>query len=233
MEYPFFRFPHTPHLAWLGAGMPRDDKVLSPEEARDLLADDVVVEEKVDGANLGLSLNAQGQLLAQNRGQYLAEPFTGQFSRLTPWLAAHAVEIASALTGGDLILFGEWCAAHHSLSYNKLPDWYLVFDVYDRNRREFWSTDRRDALASRAGLACVPRLAEGRQSLDLLRHLLTDQPSHFSRGPMEGLVIRRDVSGICEARAKLVSADFTQAIGMHWRKRKIEWNRLQPADAVV
>ncbi|MGV3590570.1 MAG: DNA ligase, partial [Gammaproteobacteria bacterium] len=26
----FFRFPHTPHIAWLGAGMPRDDKVLAP-----------------------------------------------------------------------------------------------------------------------------------------------------------------------------------------------------------
>lgn len=233
MERPFFRFPHTPHLAWLGAGMPRDDKVLSPEGARDLLADDVLVEEKVDGANLGLSLNAQGQLLAQNRGQYLAAPFTGQFSRLTPWLATHAVEIASALAGEGLILFGEWCAAHHSLSYTNLPDWYLVFDVYDRKRREFWSSGRRDDLASRAGLACVPRLAEGRLSLDLLRHLLVKQPSRFSGGPMEGLMIRRDVNDICEARAKLVSAEFTQAIGMHWRKRKIEWNRLMPAGAVV
>ncbi|NLZ78249.1 MAG: DNA ligase, partial [Gammaproteobacteria bacterium] len=24
----FFRFPHTPHIDWLGEGMPRDDKVL-------------------------------------------------------------------------------------------------------------------------------------------------------------------------------------------------------------
>ena len=34
----FFRFPHTPHIAWLAAGAPRDDKVLSPEEAQALLA---------------------------------------------------------------------------------------------------------------------------------------------------------------------------------------------------
>ncbi|WP_279608935.1 hypothetical protein [Burkholderia gladioli] len=39
----FFRFPHTPHLAWLGSGKPRDDKVLSSGEVRTLLFGDVVV----------------------------------------------------------------------------------------------------------------------------------------------------------------------------------------------
>ena len=78
----FFRFPHTPHLAWLGPDTPRDDKVLAPAEAQALLADEVVVEEKLDGANLGLSLAPDGGLCAQNRGQYLYEPHAGQFSRL-------------------------------------------------------------------------------------------------------------------------------------------------------
>ena len=57
----FFRFPHTPHIAWLAAGAPRDDKVLSPEEAQALLADEVVLEEKLDGANLGFSVSPEGQ----------------------------------------------------------------------------------------------------------------------------------------------------------------------------
>ena len=34
----FFRFPHTPHIAWLGQGTPRDDKVLSPDEVVLLLS---------------------------------------------------------------------------------------------------------------------------------------------------------------------------------------------------
>ena len=54
----FFRFPHTPHLTWLGLGEPRDDKVLSGDEALALLSADVVLEEKLDGANLGFSLSA-------------------------------------------------------------------------------------------------------------------------------------------------------------------------------
>lgn len=76
-------FPHTPHIAWLGEGSPRDDKVMSPIEVATLLAGDVVVEEKLDGANVGLSLASDGSLRAQNRGQYLAEPHTGQFARFT------------------------------------------------------------------------------------------------------------------------------------------------------
>ena len=72
MDDRFFRFPHTPHLVWLGQDAPRDDKVFSSAEAQALLASDVVVEEKLDGANLGFSLTSDGGLRAQNRGQYLA-----------------------------------------------------------------------------------------------------------------------------------------------------------------
>src|SRR4051794_29822745 len=68
----FFRFPHTPHIAWNGVGRPRDDKVLSPCEIRELLGHEVVVEEKIDGANLGFSVDEHGILRAQNRGSYLS-----------------------------------------------------------------------------------------------------------------------------------------------------------------
>jgi len=117
----FFRFPHTSHIAWLGQGRPRDDKVLSPEEARAFLQADIIIEEKVDGANLGFSVSSQGELRAQNRGHYLEHPFSGQFSRLETYLAQHEDGLIDALSGG-LILFGEWCAARHSLGYERLPD---------------------------------------------------------------------------------------------------------------
>lgn len=225
----FFRFPHTPHLAWLGPGEPRDDKVLSAVEAAALLAGEVVVEEKLDGANLGLSLGPDGRLRAQNRGHYLVEPYSGQFARLAYWFALHAESITSELNG-DLILFGEWCAARHSLAYESLPDWLLVFDVYDLHNRYFWTSARRNQLVHRMGLSDVPRVAQGRHSLAQLKQLLAGQPSHYRQGPMEGLVIRRESMERCESRAKLVRADFTQAMGEHWRKRTLEWNHLgQPA----
>ena len=222
----FFRFPHTPHLAWLGEGSPRDDKVLSPNEVTALLAGDVVVEEKLDGANVGLSLAPDGRLRAQNRGQYLAEPHAGQFARLTSWLAQHGDALRSALTP-NLILFGEWCAARHSLDYVTLPDWFLLFDVYDRIADRFWSSSRRNALASGAGLVTVPQLLHGKATVQTLKQLVTDTASRYRTGALEGVVIRRESVDWCEARAKLVRPDFTQAIDTHWRKRALEWNRIK------
>lgn len=225
MTVDFFRFPHTPHLAWMGKGSPRDDKVLAPHEVSALLSDSVRVEEKLDGANLGISLGPDGRLRAQNRGQYLIEPYTGQFSRLTAWLTQHQLALSEKLDS-HLILFGEWCAARHSLDYATLPDWFVLFDVYDRNQQRFWSSNRRNALASSLRLITVPTLFEGKVSLADLEQLLNTSTSHYRTGPPEGLVIRQESEDWCESRAKLVRAEFTQTIGEHWRSRSIEWNRV-------
>lgn len=225
MTADFFRFPHTPHLAWLGEGSPRDDKVLLPNEVTALLADDVVVEEKLDGANVGLTLSPDGRLRAQNRGQYLSEPHAGQFARLPAWLAQHDEALLSALAP-NLILFGEWCAARHSLDYAALPDWLLLFDVYDRSAGRFWSSLRRNTLASDAGLESVPQVLHGKTTVTALQQLVSTQPSHYREGPLEGVVIRRESPEWCETRAKLVRPDFAQSIDTHWRKRTIEWNRI-------
>jgi ATP-dependent RNA circularization protein (DNA/RNA ligase family) len=190
------------------------------------LVAEVVVEEKLDGANLGISIGTDGQLCVQNRGQYLVEPFTGQFSRLSPWLGQHRYKLIDTL-GDQLILFGEWCAAKHSLDYENLPDWFLLFDVYDREEGRFWSTTRRNTLAISLGLAVVPQLLRDYVTLITLKNLLTTRSSQFRQGPLEGVVIRRESNDWCESRAKLVRGEFTQTIGEHWRRRTIEWNSLQ------
>ncbi|BCQ24713.1 RNA ligase family protein [Caballeronia sp. NK8] len=220
-----FRFPHTPHLTWLGRGEPRDDKVLTTAEARELLASDVVVEEKVDGANVGFSVSAEGNLLAQNRGHYLAAPYAGQFSRLRSWMPAHEEAFVEAL-GSELIAFGEWCAARHSLSYDRLPDWWLLFDIYDRNERRFWSTVRRNQWATDLGIPTVPTLERGKLSLGCLKKMMQESRSAFSTGPLEGVVIRCEDDAWLRTRAKLVRADFIQHIESHWRNRALEWNGL-------
>ena len=222
----FFRFPHTPHIAWLGEGSPRDDKVLAPDEVAALLSRPVVVEEKLDGANLGVSVGRDGRLRPQNRGQYLIEPHAGQFQRLPEWMSLHGTGLVDAL-GETLIAFGEWCAARHSLDYPALPDWWLLFDVYDRREGRFWSTRRRDALASMLGLASVPRIAAGPQTVASLIDGVAHWPSRYRNGGLEGVVVRLEDGDWLLARGKLVRADFTQGIDGHWRSRKLEWNRVQ------
>lgn len=223
----FFRFPNTPHLLWLGQGLPRDDKILSNQEIATLLQDEVLIEEKLDGANLGISLDNQNELRAQNRGQYLPQPFSGQFSRLNSWLGQHGEILKQTLTP-ELILFGEWCAARHSLDYNQLPDWFLLFDVYDRKAGKFWSVERRNALAQTLNFTTVPLLKRTRITRDQLVELLDDAQSCYRNGKVEGIVIRSDSPLWCENRAKLVNREFVQAIEDHWRSRAIEWNLVKP-----
>jgi ATP-dependent RNA circularization protein (DNA/RNA ligase family) len=221
----FFRFPHTPHLAWLGPGQPRDDKVLSSAEAAKVLAGEVVVEEKIDGANVGLSVNDEGELCAQNRGSYLDSASSHpQFKPLFRWLDARRDALSDVLFP-DLMLFGEWCWAVHSVRYTKLPDWFLAFDVYDRARNQFWSAARRDELVRSLSMAVVPKLGSGRYSVAQLRDLLGE--SRLSDGPAEGLYVRRDDGNWLAARAKLVRPEFSQAIGEHWSRRTIETNQLE------
>ena len=38
----------------------------------------------------------------------------------------------------DLMLVGEWCYAVHGVCDDQLPDWLLVFDVYDPASERFW-----------------------------------------------------------------------------------------------
>lgn len=226
----FFRFPHTPHITWLGEGEPRDDKVLSKSEAEEFLAHAVILEEKVDGANLGFSVGSDGEVRAQNRGQYLHRPFTGQFARLNEWLAIHEEALFEAL-GESLMLFGEWVAAVHSLEYPCLPDYFLVFDVYDRKARRFWSTTRRNALVSQLGLRPVHQIGMGHYRLSSLEQMIATTPSDYREGVCEGIYFRHEDKDWLIARAKLVHPDFTQSIGEHWRSRTLRWNALV-ADAV-
>ena len=219
----FFRFPHTPHLAWIGPGSPRGDKILTQSEANEFLTHFVIVEEKVDGANLGISYNEHREIILQNRGSYLSAPYRGQFSRLTSWID-HRAEDLSKILPPDKILFGEWCAAKHSLLYDRLPDWFLLFDVYCSSKKIFLGAAHRDAIARTARLSRVPEIARGRFTLGQLTDILLNGRSKFRDGTIEGLVIRREVGGLTVGRGKFVRPDFSQAILEHWSSRPLVWN---------
>jgi len=224
----FLRFPHTPHIAWLSKGKPRDDKVFAAREVDAFLRGVVVLEEKVDGANLGISVGPDGLLRAQNRGQYLLRPYKAQFSRLNAWLAGQESMLLATL-GGNLILFGEWLAATHSIPYDRLPDFFLVFDVYDRSAGGFWSTTQRNALAERLGLRVIRSLGAGHFDLPDLTQIVLQSSSSYRQGVCEGIYLRRENADWLLARAKLVHPDFLQGIAEHWRSRALCWNSVRPA----
>jgi hypothetical protein len=53
-----------------------------------------------------------------------------QFKSIESW-AASKPQLWELLSK-DVILFGEWMYAKHSIHYTRLPDYFIAFDIYDR-----------------------------------------------------------------------------------------------------
>ena len=222
----FFRYPHTPHLAWLGRDCPRSDKVMNDREVASFLAGTIIIEEKIDGANLGFSFNQDAKLCVQNRGNFLSDTSTGQFKQLHNWMAFHEDALFDSLDS-TLILFGEWMAARHSLDYDNLPDLFVGFDIFDRSTQRFWSTKRRNELFSRLEIQTIPLFGTGHSTLEGLISLLGSSKSKYRNGHPEGFYLRIEDDDWLINRSKLVRAEFVQEIGEHWRSRLIEWNKVR------
>ncbi len=227
MSTGFVKYTRIPHLSWTGAGKPRGDRLMGEKDRREFLDGELVVEEKVDGANVGVSLDMDtGRLRAQSRGDYLrsgrAHP---QFEPMWKWLAIRQEALADIL-GAELILYGEWCYAVHTIYYDRLPDWFLGFDVYDRSAGRYWSSQRRDQLIERAGLDRVPLLGRGKYTQEGLEGLMAESKgSQVGAGPMEGLILRRDEGPWLGSLAKLVRVEFLRSMDDHWRSAPLRPNQ--------
>lgn len=223
MKEDFFKFPSTPHLATMPGVDIRGDKVLTESERDEFLRHELTVEEKVDGANLGISFDAEGNSRAQNRGAYLQLPGLRQWKKLGEWLAPRTDVLFEHLSD-RYILFGEWCYAQHSIFYDRLPDWFLAFDIYDRDLRRFLASARRDRLLAEMHISKVPGLARGRFTYPEIENLLSQ--SKLTDQPAEGIYLRFDYGDWLEQRAKLVRPAFIQAVEQHWSRSGIRPNRI-------
>lgn len=203
--------------------MKRNDKVLSSDEIERVLSQTVSIEEKIDGANLGISFNDDGDLKLQNRGSYLIEPLYGQWKHVKDWLRNRESVIFDVITN-RYILYGEWCYAKHSLYYNALPDWFIGFDLFDKKNERFLSVKQRNDLLNQMEIEIVPLLGQGIYSVDVLTKFFTR--SKYGNEMCEGIYIRQDKDNYLQYRAKMVREEFKQNIGEHWSKGRLQCNKV-------
>ncbi|MCC2672788.1 MAG: ligase [Armatimonadetes bacterium] len=253
---PIRKYPRTPHLE--GSRFQAGDHDLEAVPFARIRGRHVVVEEKVDGANCGISFDERGGLLLQSRGHYLTGgPRERHFDLLKQWATCHQAALHRAL-GSRYVLYGEWLYAKHTCFYDALPHYLMEFDVLDQETGEFLSTPRRRELLEGLPIVPVRVLWEGpADSLARLAALVTR--SHFkterwkealaeqatasgvaaeqaaretdSSDLMEGLYLKVEEQGIVHSRLKFVRASFLNAIldsGSHWLERPIIPNRLAP-----
>lgn len=172
-----FKYPRTQHIS--GSRLQKGDEDLDAVSFSLLKGKYLVVEEKMDGANCAISFTDEGTLRLQSRGHYLmGGPAERHFDLLKSWAAARTNELWAVLSD-RFILYGEWLYAKHTVFYDRLPHYFMEFDVLDKESGIFLSTAaRRKLLQSLPFVVPVKVLAEGPfQQMEALSDLIVH--SHF------------------------------------------------------
>lgn len=249
------KYPRTRHVE--GSRLQAGDEDLESVPFGVLAGRHLVVEEKVDGANAGISFDAAGNLRLQSRGHFLTGgPREKHFALFKGWGARHRERLFGVL-GERYVLYGEWVYAKHTVFYDTLPHYFLEFDVLDMVTDRFLGTPERRALLVGLPIASVPVLHEGRVgSLKALRGMI-GRSAYKSAGwtevlverceglgldagvvraetdpseLMEGLYVKAEEGGEVVGRYKFVRADFLATVlqsGSHWLDRPIVPNGLR------
>ena len=137
------------------------------------------------------------------------------------WAAGHREELYSIL-GDRYIMYGEWMYSKHRVYYNRLPHYFIEFDIFDKDCNEFLDTGRRNAMLSGSSIVSAPVIALG-----LDPEVMLDETDKTCL--VEGLYIKLEERGRVTGRLKYVRAGYTQARAISdgdWSNRKIIENGL-------
>lgn len=248
------KYPRTHHLE--GSRLQQGDEDLSQIPFSTIKGKYLVIEEKVDGANCAISFNEKKELLLQSRGHYLTGGYRERhFNFLKQWASIHQDELYQVLTT-RYIMYGEWLFAKHTVYYDKLPHYFLEFDIYDKEKQIFLSTSSRRKLLKDLPVYSVPVLVEGRFNSidDILKYIgksnyisdnhlenLKETAIKLNLDPerqlretdntdlMEGLYIKYEDEEKVIDRMKYVRYSFLQTVTTsetHWLDRPIVPNKL-------
>lgn len=155
-----FKYPRTHHIEGSLAGP--GDETLKWEPFSVLKGKSLVVEEKLDGANCGISFSDDGKLQLQSRGHYLTGgPREKHFNLFKTWANRYARPLSDLLQN-RYVMYGEWLYAKHTVFYTDLPHYFMEFDLLDTQSGHFLDTEsRQKLLATYPFIQSVPILAQG------------------------------------------------------------------------
>src|SRR5438874_445624 len=231
----FIKYPRTPHL--FGSKGTDDDKHLNRKESEAFIAHpSLIVEEKLDGTNVGIHFTTSGRIVLQCRGHEITEGMHPQYDLFKQWTSVKRPALEAVLES-RFILYGEWLYAKHSLHYRNLPHYFFEFDVYDKDTEQFLDLDARLQLLEGTGIYTVPVVHRGNVTATQLQWRIApsafescfDNPiTHQSDDLMEGLYCRTEAEGHVTGRAKLVRPEFVEKVKQseHWQHKKIIPNLL-------
>ena len=214
-------YPRTRHLPW-NPNATRDDLVASEEDCRIIFESDrVQVTEKVDGANCGM---APGPII-RNRNHILRKGYTArtaakkQFAPIWNWYYENISLFEElARLAPNTSVFGEWLLACHSVEYDRLPDYFIAYDLYDYASKRFVDPFEARSVLVAAGFAVVPELHVGKVRRPEQLQAYLDEPSPYSSTERrEGVYLKVGDGRWVTHRFKMVRSDFIA--GSHFSTR--------------
>jgi hypothetical protein len=134
------KLPRTLHIE--GSRMKRGQVDPDAIEFNKLRGEFLVVEEKVDGTGVCIFFNDNLEPQVWHRGSQATGP---EFRNLYQWVSTYENELFDLLEN-RYILFGEWMFSKHTIFYDRLPDYFLESDVYDRQNDIWLSTLARNTF---------------------------------------------------------------------------------------
>lgn len=236
----FIKYPRTPHL--FGGKGTADDKYLSRAASLAMLQDrSLIVEEKIDGTNVGIHFDDKGNLILQCRGHLVTEGMHPQYDLFKQWATVKRCLLEERL-GDRYILFGEWVYAKHSIHYLGLEHYFFEFDIYDKSESLFLTLEQRMHKIADSGILTVPVLHRGKITQADLQALIgpSRYDSRFDNPVtqqvdrlMEGVYLRtegNDSEGrlTVTRRSKLVRPEFVEKVSQsnHWQHQAMIANQL-------
>lgn len=186
----------------------------------------LVIEEKMDGSMVSICFDNSGTLHIRHRNQ---EVRGTEFDLMKSWVAKRLDQLFDLLED-RYVMYGEWLFARHTITYNLLPDYFLEFDIFDRQENHFLSTVRRKQILQGQPIHSVHVLDNWRyrRKSDVVQW--AEGPSAFGMGHKEGLYIKIEDDGVVQRRYKYIRKEFTDAIqkaGKHWSELPFVQNQLK------
>lgn len=170
METILKKYPSTPHLP-ISKGRQFDDT--SVEDYSNFIGREVVITEKMDGENASLY-----------RDHYHARSLDSRHHPSRDWIksfwGAHRFSIPEAWR-----LCGENLYARHSIGYDALPSYFMLFSVWNQHNYSV-SWDDVTSMADDMGILTVPVLYRGEFDLEELKRISRTMDLNAK----EGFVIR-------------------------------------------
>ncbi|MBU5688019.1 MAG: RNA ligase family protein [Candidatus Aenigmarchaeota archaeon] len=215
------KFPRTPHVYAEYSGLSLDDKRYSTRESEEILEGKyVVLTEKLDGSNVSIEFESNGELSIKFRGNPAA---TEEFNLLKNICNSKHERLKNIL-GQNLILFGEWVYCLHTIRYSRLPHYLFIFDLYDKKREIFLPYRRVIDVSNNLRFPTPRILYEGiYPGFEYLKNLL-DLTSAYGDEKIEGVYGKIEDDEKVIFRFKFVNPEFRKKVdeSIHWKKKQPE-----------